>query len=188
MATKEKTLDDAFLDGLKDIYYAEKQSVRALTKGAKAAQSEELKEALDRHREESAGQVERLEQVFEQIGKPARAKTCEAVQGLTAEMQEHLDDYGSSPAADAVLLASAQALEHYEIARYGTLATWAKQLGYQDAAGLLQETLQEEKRTDELLTQIAGRINSVADQDGESGEDEDTEEPAPKRPSSKSKR
>ncbi|WP_075216496.1 ferritin-like domain-containing protein [Mongoliimonas terrestris] len=161
MATKTKTLEDAFYETLKDVYYAEKNSVRALKKSAKSAQSEDLKAAFQTHAEESQGQVERLEKVFEIIGKPSRSKTCEAMQGLTAEMQEDLEDFEGSPAADAVLIGSAQAIEHYEIARYGTLKTWASQLGHDEAASLLDETLQEEKKTDELLSQIAGSINAM---------------------------
>ena len=159
MATKEKTLADAFHETLKDVYYAEKQSVKALKKSSKAAQSSDLKAAFDKHAEESAHQVERLQQVFEIIEKPARAKTCEAMQGIVSEMEEDLDDFGDSPAADAVLIGCAQAVEHYEIARYGMLKTWARQLGYEDAAKLLDETLQEEKATDELLSQLAEALN-----------------------------
>ncbi|KQP60996.1 hypothetical protein ASG40_17620 [Methylobacterium sp. Leaf399] len=159
MAAKEKTLADAFYETLKDVYYAERQSVKALKKSAKAAESADLRQAFETHAEESATQVERLQQVFEMIGKSARAKTCEAMQGLTAEMEEDLEDFAGSPAADAVLVGCAQAVEHYEIARYGTLKTWATQLGYKDAAKLLDQTLQEEKRTDELLTKIALTIN-----------------------------
>lgn len=160
MAAKEKTLHDAFYDMLKDVYYAEKQSVKACKKSAKAAEHAELKQAFEAHAEESAHQVERLTQVFEIIGKPARAKTCEAMQGITSEMEEDLEDFAGTPAADAVLAACAQAVEHYEIARYGTLKTWASQLGHEDAAKLLDETLQEEKKADALLTRIAGRINA----------------------------
>ncbi|HUG61073.1 MAG TPA: ferritin-like domain-containing protein, partial [Methylomirabilota bacterium] len=148
-----------FYETLKDVYYAEKNSVRALKKSAKAAESEVLRDAFERHAEESAIQVERLDKVFEVIGKSARSKTCEAMQGLTAEMQEDLEDFQGSPAADAVLIGSAQAIEHYEIARYGTLRTWANQLGHDDAASLLGETLEEEKRTDKLLTSIAEKLN-----------------------------
>lgn len=162
MPAKTKTLDDAFYETLKDVYYAEKNAVRALRKSAKAAEHEELKSAFERHAEESERQVERLDQVFELIGKAARSKTCESMQGLVAEMQEDLEDFQGSPAADAVLIGSAQAIEHYEIARYGTLCAWAKQLGHQDAARLLAETLEEEKKTDELLTQIAESINMEA--------------------------
>jgi ferritin-like metal-binding protein YciE len=159
MSAKQKTLQDAFYETLKDVYYAERQSVRALMKAAKSAQHEELRQAFETHAEESATQVERLQQVFDIIGKPARGKTCEAMQGLTSEMEEDLEDFGEGPAADAVLAGSAQALEHYEIARYGTLKTWAIQLGHQDAAKLLDETLQEEKKTDQLLTSLAERLN-----------------------------
>lgn len=177
---KEKTLSDAFYETLKDVYYAEKQSVRALKKAAKAAKSSELKDAFTNHAEESQHQVERLQQVFELIQKPARSKTCEAMQGLTSEMEEDLEDFGSSAAADAVLIGCAQAVEHYEIARYGTLKTWASQLGHDEAASLLGETLEEEKRADELLTQIAESANVEGEDDGgeEGDEDEDAEKPA----------
>ncbi|GEO98156.1 YciE/YciF ferroxidase family protein [Methylobacterium haplocladii] len=162
MATKEKTLDDAFYETLKDVYYAEKQSVKALKKSAKSAEHDDLKQAFIAHGEESAVQVERLQQVFELIGKPARAKTCEAMQGITSEMEEDLEDFGGTPAGDAVLAACAQAVEHYEIARYGTLKTWATQLGHADAAKLLDETLQEEKKADALLSKIAQKLNAAA--------------------------
>ncbi|RVU12608.1 ferritin-like domain-containing protein [Methylobacterium oryzihabitans] len=165
MATKQKTLQDAFYETLKDVYYAEKQSVRALRKSAKAAGHDELRQAFETHAEESAAQVERLQQVFELIGRPARAKTCEAMQGLTAEMEEDLEDFSDSPAADAVLAACAQAVEHYEIARYGTLKTWASQLGYDEAVTLLDATLQEEKKTDQLLTRLAERLNAEGTRD-----------------------
>ena len=171
MATTEKTLSDAFYETLKDLYFAEKQSVRALTKSAKAAKASELKTAFETHREESAHHVERLEQVFEILGKPARAKTCEAMQGIVHEMQEDLEDFAGTKAADAVLIGCAQAVEHYEIARYGLLKTWAKQLGMKDAASLLDETLQEEKATDEKLSQIAESIVNADAGEGESEED-----------------
>ena len=177
MATKQKTLQDAFYETLKDVYYAERQSVRALKKSAKAAEHDELRQAFETHAEESANQVERLQQVFEIIGKPARGKTCEAMQGLTSEMEEDLEDFGDSPAADAVLAACAQAVEHYEIARYGTLKTWATQLGYADAAKLLDETLQEEKKTDQLLSEIAERINT----EGSEADDDQAEKAAPRK-------
>ena len=160
MATKEKTLHDAFYETLKDVYFAEKQSVKALKKSAKAAKATGLKQAFLTHQEESAVQVERLTQVFEIIGKPARAKTCEAMQGITAEMEEDLEDFGETEAADAVLIGCAQAIEHYEIARYGMLKTWAIQLGLPDAAKLLDATLQEEKKTDALLTKLADTLNT----------------------------
>ena len=155
---------------MNDVFYAEKQSVRALKKSAKAAGASELKEAFTKHAEESAMQVERLVQVFEHIGKPARAKTCEAMQGLTAEMEEDLEDFGGTAAADDVLVGCAQAVEHYEIARYGLLKTWAHKLGYAEAEALLGETLEEEKRTDALLTEIAegfGVAEADEERDGE---------------------
>ena len=154
MATA-KTLNDLFLDTLKDIYYAEKQILRALPKMARAAQSEEGKAGFLKHRDETQGQIERLEQVFEIIGKPARGKTCEAIQGIIAEANEIIEDFEGSVALDAGLISSAQAVEHYEIARYGTLIAWAKQLGHKDAVALLQQTLAEEEATDKKLTELA---------------------------------
>jgi len=154
----DKTLKDAFYETLKDVYYAERQSVRALKKSARAAQSPELKQAFNTHAEESSAQVERLVQVFESIDKAPRGKTCEAMQGLSAEMEEDLGDFSGSEAADDVLIGCAQAIEHYEIARYGTLRSWAAKLGYADAEKLLAQTLEEEKKTDELLTQIAEQL------------------------------
>lgn len=155
MAIKEKTLEDAFYETLKDVYYAEKQAVRALIRSAKAAGSGELKQAFEDHKDETTHHIERLEKVFESLGKGARAKTCEAMQGIVQEMQEDLEDFGGSEASDAVLIGCAQAIEHYEMARYGTLKAWAKQLGHGDAAKLLDETLQEEKATDAKLSKLA---------------------------------
>ena len=151
----EKTLSDAFYETLKDVYYAEKQAVKACKKSAKAAKAPELKKAFEQHGVESEGHVERLQQVFEIIGKTARAKTCEAMQGITAEMEEDLEAFSDTEAGDAVLIGCGQAVEHYEIARYGMLKAWALQLGMADAAKLLDATLQEEKKADALLTQIA---------------------------------
>ena len=155
MPAKQKTLEDLFLTTLKDVYYAEKQILRALPKMAKATESDELRQAFEQHRTETDGQIQRLEQVFEQIGKRASGKTCEAIQGIIAEGQEIMEDYADSDALDAGILASAQAIEHYEISRYGTLKSWAQQLGMTDAVTLIEETLAEEKKTDQLLTQIA---------------------------------
>ena len=155
MPAKQKTLDDLFLTTLKDVYYAEKQILRALPKMAKATESDELRQAFEQHRTETDGQIQRLEQVFEQIGKRASGKTCEAIQGIIAEGQEIMEDYAESDALDAGILASAQAIEHYEISRYGTLKSWAQQLGMTEAVTLIEETLAEEKKTDQLLTQIA---------------------------------
>lgn len=162
MAT-QKTLEDAFNNGLKDVLYAERTSVRALKKAAKAAQNDELRQALEQHAQESEGQIERLQQVFEIIGKAARGKTCESIQGLNAELEDHLEEFKDSEAADAVLIAGAQAMEHYEIARYGTLVAWAKRLGRDDCAAVLQQTLDEEKATDQKLTALAeSRVNQKA--------------------------
>jgi ferritin-like metal-binding protein YciE len=163
MATT-KTLDDLFLDTLKDIYFAEKQILKALPKMARAAQSEEGKAGFLQHRDETQGQVERLEQVFEIIGKPARGKTCEAIQGILAEGEEIMEEFKGSPALDAGLISSAQAVEHYEMARYGTLIAWAKQLGLKDAVPLLQATLDEEKATDKKLTQLGETAANVKGQ------------------------
>jgi ferritin-like metal-binding protein YciE len=153
MAT-EKTLSDLFLDTLKDIYFAEKQILKSLPKMARAAQSEEGKAGFLKHREETQDQIERLEQIFELLGKPARGKTCEAIQGIIAEGEEIMEDYKGSAALDAGLIASAQAAEHYEIARYGTLKSWAKQLGLKEAIPLLDANLQEEIATDQKLTAL----------------------------------
>jgi ferritin-like metal-binding protein YciE len=155
MPAKDKDLNDLFLDTLKDLYFAEKQILRALPKMAKAASSDKLRAAFEKHHGETEDQVERLEQVFEIIDKPARGKTCEAIQGLLDEGKEIMDEYKGCEALDAGMLAAAQAVEHYEISRYGTLKQWAQQLGMKDAVRLLDQTLQEEKKTDEALTSIA---------------------------------
>jgi ferritin-like metal-binding protein YciE len=154
-AKKQKTLDDLFYETLKDIYYAEKALVKALPRVAKAAQSDELRQAVEDHLEETKGQVERLEQVFEIIGKPAKAKTCAAIKGLTEEAKEVMKDFKGTNALDAGLLSAAQAVEHYEISRYGTMKAWAEELGIDRAVRLLDATLQEEKKADQLLTKIA---------------------------------
>jgi ferritin-like metal-binding protein YciE len=163
MPAKEKTLNDLFLHTLKDVFYAEKQILKALPRMAKAAESEELKQAFETHREETQGQIERLEQVFEMLGKPARGVQCEAIMGIIEEGKEVMEDFAESEALDAGILAAAQAVEHYEITRYGSLKTWAEELGMQDAAKLLDQNLQEEKKTDQLLTQLAeARVNTKA--------------------------
>ena len=163
MAAKEKTLSDLFLEGLKDVYHAEKQILRALPKMAKAAESEELRQAFQTHREETEQQIERLEEVFELVGKPARAKPCQAMQGIIEEGKEVMEDFADSEALDAGLIDAAQAVEHYEICRYGSLRSWATQLGMNDAARLLEQTLEEEKKTDKLLSKLAeGAVNRKA--------------------------
>ncbi len=155
MAAKAKTLEDLFLETLKDIYFAEKQILKALPKMAKAVNSGELRTAFETHRDETEGQVGRLEEIFELMRKPARGKTCDAILGILDEGKEVMEEFGDSPALDAGLLAGAQAVEHYEISRYGTLKAWASELGLTGAVKLLDQTLVEEKRTDALLTELA---------------------------------
>ena len=155
MAKAPKTLDELFDDTLKDIYFAEKKILTTLPKMAKAAKNGELKAAFEKHRDETEGQVERLNQVFAIIDKKPQGKTCAAIVGITEEGAEIMQEYRGSPALDAGLLAAAQAVEHYEISRYGTLRSWAEELGLDDAASLLQETLDEEEATDQALTKIA---------------------------------
>ena len=161
--TALKSLEDLFVNLLKDIYYAEKQILKALPKMAKNAESEELQQAFETHLEETRGQIERLEKVFEMLGKPARGVQCEAINGLIEEGKEVMEDFADSAAHDAGILAAAQAVEHYEITRYGSLKTWAEELGMRDAAKLLDQNLQEEKKTDLLLTKLAeARVNTKA--------------------------
>jgi ferritin-like metal-binding protein YciE len=155
MAKEPKNLDDLFHDTLKDIYFAEKKILATLPKMAKAAQNQELKAAFEKHYTETEGQVDRLEQVFAIIKQKPQGKICAAIVGITKEGAEIMQEYKGSPALDAGLLAAAQAVEHYEISRYGTLRTWAEQLGLDDAVTLLDATLDEEEATDEALTKIA---------------------------------
>ena len=155
MAKQPKQLDDLFHDTLKDIYYAEKKLVAALPKMAKAAQNTDLKAAFQKHAGDTEGHVERLEQVFAIIEAKPQGKKCPAIDGLIEEGNEIAKEYKGSPALDAGLLAAAQAVEHYEISRYGTLRTWAEELGLRDAVKLLDETLDEEKATDDSLTDLA---------------------------------
>jgi len=153
--TKEKHLKELFHDTLKDIYFAEKKILGALPKMAKAAQSDELKSAFTKHEGETEEQVARLEKVFKSIGETPKGKTCDAIMGILDEGKEIMDEYKDMPALDAGLLAAAQAVEHYEISRYGTLKCWASELGYNEAVRLLDATLNEEKKTDAALTQLA---------------------------------
>lgn len=156
--SKTKTLHDLFHDTLKDIYFAEKKIMSALPKMAKAAQSEDLRAAFEKHLEETEGQVERLEAVFEEIEARPQGKTCDAIMGILDEGKEIMSEYKGMPALDAGLLAAAQAVEHYEISRYGTLVTWADELGLSNASKLLKQTLAEEKTTDQTLTKIAKEV------------------------------
>ena len=150
-----KTMDDLFVVTLKDIYYAEKQILKALPGMVKKATGEELKEALESHRQETVGQVERLDQVFRMLDVPARGKKCEAIEGIIDEAKEHMKEIEDEQVLDAGMISSAQAVEHYEICRYGTLIEWARDLGHDDAISLLQQNLDEERNADQLLSQIA---------------------------------
>jgi ferritin-like metal-binding protein YciE len=162
--TKEKDLRELFHDTLKDIYFAEKKILSALPKMAKAAQSDQLRAAFEKHHTETEGHLERLEQVFEELGEAPRGKTCEAIMGIIEEGQEVMKEYKGKPALDAGLLAAAQAVEHYEISRYGSLKTWAAELRLSQASKLLDATLGEEKKTDATLTSIAERdVNQHAE-------------------------
>jgi ferritin-like metal-binding protein YciE len=150
-----KTMEDLFIETLKDIYYAEKHILKALPGMVKKANSKKLKDALETHRRETEGQVERLDQVFQLFDLSPRGKKCEAIEGIIAEAKEHMGDIEDREVLDAGMIGSAQAVEHYEITRYGTLIAWAKQLGRDDAIELLQENLEQEKHADKLLTEIA---------------------------------
>jgi ferritin-like metal-binding protein YciE len=152
---KVKSIEDLFHDTLKDIYYAERKILKTLPKMSRAAQSSELKAAFDKHKMQTEGQIERLQQVFEIIGKRPQGKTCDAIEGIVAEGEEIIEEYGGTPAVDAGLISSAQAIEHYEITRYGTLKRWAQVLGHKEAVALLDQTLQEESQTDKDLTVLA---------------------------------
>ncbi|WP_109671881.1 ferritin-like domain-containing protein [Mesorhizobium loti] len=157
-----KNLNDLFHDTLKDIYFAEKKILATLPKMAKAAQSADLKAAFEKHRGQTEEHVARLQEVFEVIGKKPTAKTCAAIVGITDEGAEIMEEYKGSPALDAGLLAAAQAVEHYEISRYGTMRTWAAELGLTEAVNLLDLTLGEEKDTDATLTELAESAVNVA--------------------------
>lgn len=157
---KLASLEDAFMTELRDMYNAENQLVKALPRMAKAASAPELQSALTDHLEQTRGQIERLEQVFEVMGAKARGKKCLAMEGLVEEGKELLSEEAEPPVMDASIIAAAQKVEHYEIASYGTLCTWAKQLGLEDAAQLLAQNLEEEKMADQLLSKLAeGMIN-----------------------------
>jgi len=158
MAKEPKQLDELFHDTLKDIYYAEKKILSALPKMAKAAQNDDLRAAFEKHKTETEGQIDRLEQVFQLIEEKPQGKKCAAIEGILEEGQEIIKEYNGSPALDAGLVSAAQAVEHYEIARYGTLRTWAEELGLNQAMKLLQQTLDQEEATDRALTEIAESV------------------------------
>jgi ferritin-like metal-binding protein YciE len=164
-----ETLNELFEDTLKDVYFAENEILKALPKMATKATSEDLKQAFLDHAEETKGQVKRLDQIFKLLGKKAEGKECHALKGLVKEAEELMEEAKSGPVLDAGLIACAQAVEHYEMARYGALGAWAEQLEMEDAGELLEETLDEEKAADEKLSELAEDINPEA-------EDEDDED------------
>src|ERR1700710_1660104 len=177
------TVQDLFLDELKDIYSAEKQAIRTYPRIAKVASSTELKQALQKHLEQTKGQLERLDKAFEILGKRAGGKTCEAMKGLLEEAAESIEEIEQGPVLDVAIIAAAQRIEHYEIAAYGTVATLAEAMGQTEIQQLLSETVQEEKETDELLTGVAQGVNTEAlgnaegEEEDETAEEEDEEEP-----------
>ncbi len=159
-----ETLHDAFEEELKDVLSAEKQLLKALPKMAKAASNEDLAAGFEEHLEQTKGQIERLEKIFQMLDKTPRAKKCKAMEGLIEEGSEIMEEDAEPQVMDAMLIAAAQKVEHYEIATYGTLVTWARQLEMEDAAELLQQTLDEEKQTDVKLTELAeAGINAAAE-------------------------
>ncbi|MET0651129.1 MAG: ferritin-like domain-containing protein [Hyphomicrobiaceae bacterium] len=176
-----ETLNELFEDTLKDIYFAENEILKALPKMAKKATSEDLKKAFTDHAEETKGQVKRLEQIFKLLGKKPEGKECHALKGLAKETEELMEEAKSGPVLDAGLIACAQAVEHYEMARYGALSAWAEQLDMEDASELLEETLDEEKAADEKLSGIADDINPEAEKDEGEAEDDDEDEKKPKK-------
>ena len=168
----EKNLDDLFEHALKDIYYAEKKILKSLPKMIKAAHDTDLKEGLESHRQETEGHVSKLEQVFSILGKTLKAVKCEAIDGILSEADEVLKDFGRSKACDAAIIFSGQAVEHYEITRYGSMNAWASSLGMDDAAEILESILEEEKAADHKLTDLAeGRINFAAEEEDEAAGD-----------------
>ena len=178
---KIESLRDLLEEELKDIYSAEKQLVKAMPKMAKKASSEELRSALEEHLEVTKGQIERLEEVFSVLGQTPKAKTCKAMKGLLEEATEIMDEDATPAVMDAGIIAAAQKVEHYEIASYGTVRTWARLCGEEEAAELLQETLDEEGQADKNLSEIAETINPDAEDD-----DDEAEAPVARASSKKS--
>ena len=179
-----ETLNELFEDTLKDVYFAENEILKALPKMAKKATSKDLQKAFTDHAEETKGQVKRLEQVFKLLGKKAEGKECHALKGLVKETEELMEEAKSGPVLDAGLIACAQAVEHYEMARYGAFSAWAELLDMEDAGKLLDETLDEEKAADEKLSELADDINPEAQKDAGDG-DEAEEEKKSKKVSAK---
>ena len=178
---KMNTLKDLYLDELKDIYDAEQQISKALPKMAKEATNEELRAAVEQHLDQTQTQIERLEQIFEELGEKAKGTKCEATKGLIEEAKSLMEDAQDDDTRDAAIIAAAQKIEHYEIATYGTLRTYAELLGFDEQAELLQETLDEEKETDENLTELAVTCINI-----EAAEDDSEEEESGNRMGQKS--
>ena len=177
-----RTLNDLFEETLKDVYFAENAILKALHKMASKASSTDLKAAFTEHAQETEGQVKRLDKVFKLIGKKPEGKECPALKGLVQETEELMSEAKNVDVLDAGLIGCAQAVEHYEMARYGTLCAWAEQLEMKNAVALLEETLDEEKAADEKLTELAeSSINEDADSEEEDSEDEDDKKPASSR-------
>ncbi len=174
-SSHKENLSKVFEDTLKDIYWAEKHLTKALPKMSKAAYDDNLSAAFEEHLQQTEGHVERLEQVFDQLGKKAQGKKCPAMEGLVEEGKEAIDEYDKGYARDAALIISAQKIEHYEIAAYGSLKAHAQMMGEEQIASLLDETLQEESETDKKLTEISGTVNQQAYAEGGESEEE-TEE------------
>jgi ferritin-like metal-binding protein YciE len=173
---KMETLQDLYLDELRDIYDAENQLTKALQKMAKTAANEELKAAFEQHLEQTEEHISRLERVFEDLGEKPKGTKCEAMKGLIEEGKRMMEESNDEDVRDAAMIAAAQKVEHYEIATYGTLRTYAEMLGHDDQADLLQETLDEEKDTDENLTELAVTCVNLEAEEGEEEEDEEGEE------------
>jgi len=168
------TAEELFVDELKDIYSAEKQAVKAFPRLTKAVQSDELKQAMQEHLEQTKGQIERLDRIFEILDKRSSGKTCQGMKGLVEEAQSQVEEIEKGPVLDCAMIGALQRIEHYEIAAYGTAATLAEAMGQDEVKELLGETLEEEKETDERLTQVAQSVNSEAI--GEGSEEEGSEE------------
>ena len=185
---EHQALKDLYIDELKDIYNAENQLVKALPKMAKTANSEELRTGFEEHLEQTRGHVQRLEQIFKELGEKPSGKKCKAMEGLVAEGQEIMGEDFEDDVMDAALISAAQRVEHYEIAAYGTVRTYAELLGEDTAAQLLEQTLEEEKETDQKLTDMAGEINVKALGEGSEEGSEEEEEEAPVRKKARSAR
>lgn len=182
MAKEQQGLKDLWIDELRDLYDAENRLVKALPKMAKASTSEELRTGFENHLEQTKGHVDRLEEIFDSLDEKPTGKQCPAMAGLVKEASETMDEDFEGPVMDAALIASAQRVEHYEIAAYGCVSTWATLLGENEAAALLDKTLEEEKETDEKLSELAVQINTEAKNFGsETHASDDEEEAAPKK-------